>query len=75
MKRKNYITCCLLFILSLSVQSGFAQKANFISTLTEQNHWVDSVYKKLSRKERIGQLFYVRAHTNKGKHYEDSVGR
>jgi beta-N-acetylhexosaminidase len=73
MERKNYIACCLLFILSMSVQSGFAQKANLINTLTEQNHWVDSVYKRLSRKERIGQLFYVRAHTNKGQHYEDSV--
>ncbi|MES2061411.1 MAG: glycoside hydrolase family 3 N-terminal domain-containing protein [Bacteroidota bacterium] len=73
MERKNYIACCLLFILSMSVQSGFAQKASLINTLTEQNHWVDSVYKRLSRKERIGQLFYVRAHTNKGQHYEDSV--
>jgi len=62
-------------MLSLLTQSSFAQKTSFINSLSEQNHWVDSVYKKMSRKERIGQLFYVRAHTNMGKAYEDSVGK
>jgi beta-N-acetylhexosaminidase len=73
MKQKIYIATSVFFILSLFVQSTFAQKTSFIASLSEQNHWVDSVYKKMSRKERIGQLFYVRAHTNKGKAYEDSV--
>jgi beta-N-acetylhexosaminidase len=75
MKQKLYVTCILLFILSLLTQSSSAQKTSFINSLSEQNHWVDSVYKKMSRKERIGQLFYVRAHTNMGKAYEDSVGK
>jgi beta-N-acetylhexosaminidase len=75
MKQKLYVTCTLLFMLSLLTQSSSAQKASFINSLSEQNHWVDSVYKKMSRKERIGQLFYVRAHTNMGKAYEDSVGK
>ena len=73
MKQKNYVTCCLLLLLCLATQAGIAQNKSFIATVTEQNRWVDSVYKKLSRKEKIGQLFYVRAHTNKGKAYEDSV--
>jgi hypothetical protein len=75
MKQKLYVACTLFFILSLLTQSSFAQKTSFINSLSEQNHWVDSVYKKMSRKERIGQLFYVRAHTNRGKAYEDSVGK
>jgi beta-N-acetylhexosaminidase len=75
MKQKLYVTCTLFFMLSLLTQSSSAQKASFINSLSEQNHWVDSVYKKMSRKERIGQLFYVRAHTNMGKAYEDSVGK
>lgn len=49
------------------------QKTGYISSLGKQNHWVDSVYKKLSRRDRVAQLFFVRAHTNLGKAYEDSV--
>ncbi|RFZ92143.1 glycoside hydrolase family 3 [Mucilaginibacter conchicola] len=63
-------------ILSLFIScTAFAQRQSFIETVTKQNQWVDSVYRKMSRKERIGQLFYVRAHTNKGKAYEDSVAK
>ncbi|MCO5935623.1 glycoside hydrolase family 3 [Mucilaginibacter sp. RB4R14] len=73
MKQKNYITCCLLLTFSLLTQAVSAQNKSFITTITEQNRWVDSVFKQLTRKEKIGQLFYVRAHTNRGKAYEDSV--
>lgn len=50
------------------------QKQGYISSLSHQNHWVDSVYRKLSKKQRVAQLFFVRAHTNLGQAYEDSVG-
>src|SRR6478735_2610326 len=73
MKQKIYTAGFLLLMFCLFSRAGIAQNKSFIATITEQNRWVDSVYKKLSRKERIGQLFYVRAHTNKGKAYEDSV--
>lgn len=43
--------------------------------LGDQNHWVDSVFNKLSKRQKIAQMFFVRAHTNLGKAYEDSVGR
>lgn len=42
--------------------------------LTNQPKWVDSVFNKLNRRERIAQMFFVRAHTNLGKKYSDSVG-
>jgi beta-N-acetylhexosaminidase len=71
-KGLKYILLCFLIMGSINV---FAQqKAGYISSLGKQNHWVDSVYKKLSRKERVAQLFFVRAHTNLGKAYQDSVG-
>jgi len=50
-------------------------KRKTISKLKTQNRWVDSVYKSLSRKHKVAQLLFVRAHTNKGRGYEDSVAR
>ncbi|RFZ83191.1 glycoside hydrolase family 3 [Mucilaginibacter terrenus] len=64
----------LLFLIVLSAESAFSQ-GSFIDSISKQNHWVDSVYNKLNRRERIGQLFFVRAHTNRGKAYSDSVGK
>ncbi len=67
---------CLLAIFLISPLIGLAQAPKpFIESLTDPNPWVDSVYKKLSRRERIAQLFMVRAHTDKGKAYEDSIGK
>lgn len=50
-----------------------AQTDSFIQSLNKQNQWVDSVFKKLSRRQKVAQLFFVRAHTNLGRAYEDSV--
>src|SRR3569833_355860 len=64
----------LLFLLVTIGSNAFAQqKQSYISMLGRQNHWVDSVYKKLSKKQRIAQLFFVRAHTDRGQAFEDSV--
>lgn len=67
----------LLIIAILSIPaSGSAQNLKpFIESIGEPNAWVDSVYEKLSRRERIAQMFMVRAHTDKGKRYEDSVAK
>src|SRR3569833_2347631 len=66
----------LLFLLVTIGSNAFAQqKQSYISMLGRQNHWVDSVYKKLSKKQRIAQLFFVRAHTDRGQAFEDSVGQ
>lgn len=68
-----------LRILSLFVLLGSgavsASAQSFIQSLNQQNHWVDSVFNRLSKKQKIAQLFMVRAHTNLGQAYEDSVGR
>ncbi|HTD99421.1 MAG TPA: glycoside hydrolase family 3 N-terminal domain-containing protein [Mucilaginibacter sp.] len=73
--QKHFIYA-LLFLFSFAIGDAIAQqKAGYISSLNRQNHWVDSVYKKLNKKNRVAQLFFVRAHTNRGQAYEDSVGQ
>lgn len=61
-----------LFLL-LSLQVYAQKKPEFVPFINQQHHWVDSVFNSLSPKERIGQLFLVRAHTNLGQKYIDSV--
>lgn len=71
-KKHISVLTSLLFSTVFSVQ---AQHKSYIQTLTEPNAWVDSVFNKMSKRQKIAQLFFVRAHTDKGKAYEDSVGR
>ncbi|MBD1392881.1 glycoside hydrolase family 3 protein [Mucilaginibacter glaciei] len=75
MQPKKILTCITIVTLSFIAQSTFAQKISLIKALNEPNHWVDSVFKKLNRRQRIAQLFFIRAHTNRGQAYEDSVGK
>ena len=63
----------LFIVINLIAAGAFAQKESYIQSLNHQNHWVDSVFNKMNRKKRIAQLFFIRAHTDKGKAYEDSV--
>ncbi|TZF86002.1 glycoside hydrolase family 3 (plasmid) [Pedobacter sp. BS3] len=63
----------LLLGMSISTAIQAQQKTPFTDLLTQQNDWVDSVFHKLHRRGRIAQLFFVRAHTDKGKAYEDSI--
>ncbi|RYY13777.1 MAG: glycoside hydrolase family 3 [Chitinophagaceae bacterium] len=69
----KYIAVTAFFLLAATI--SFAQNKSFLERLNEPNEWVDSVFKKLSKREKIAQLFFIRAHTNMGKAYEDSVGR
>nr|WP_249665444.1 glycoside hydrolase family 3 N-terminal domain-containing protein [Mucilaginibacter sp. Bleaf8] len=57
----------------MSAGLATAQQTSYIQSLQTQNHWVDSVFNQLSRRDKIAQLFFIRAHTNKGKAYADSV--
>eukprot|EP01133_Synstelium_polycarpum_P004616 gene4616-5399_t len=71
MNTKNLSVAVLLAVASVS--SVNAQKKTYIQTLAEPNHWVDSVFNKLSKRQKIAQMFFVRALTNSTKAYEDSV--
>lgn len=74
-KLKTSYCFILITTLNFIAVNAFAQKESYIESLNKQNHWVDSVYKKLSKKHRVAQLLFVRAHTNKGQAYEDSVAK
>jgi len=72
-KSKRSIGYALIFILNFIAVQVFAQKETYIQSLNQQNHWVDSVFNKMNRRQKIAQFFFVRAHTNLGQAYEDSV--
>ena len=70
MKLKHLIILALL----AAPFTGSAQNSRpFVETIGEPNAWVDSVFKKLNRRQRVAQLFMIRAHTDKGQRFEDSV--
>ncbi|MFI5158787.1 MAG: glycoside hydrolase family 3 protein [Sphingobacteriales bacterium] len=70
--KKGFIYSLLLTLNFITI-NAFAQKESYIQSLNKQNRWVDSVFKKLNRRQKVAQLFFVRAHTNLGLAYEDSV--
>lgn len=67
----------IAFLSTMLVTAGFAQtkKADFVTFINQKHTWVDSVFNTLTPKQRIAQLFLVRAHTNLGQKYIDSVQR
>jgi beta-N-acetylhexosaminidase len=65
----------LIIIVNLIAINVSAQKEGFIQSLNHQNRWVDSVFKKMNRRKKIAQLFFIRANTGKGQAYEDSVAK
>ena len=50
-KGLRFTFLCVLLVNGLAVDAQ--QKISYINLLNRQNHWVDSVYKKLSRKQRV----------------------
>lgn len=72
MKFKHFSAWAFVALASISTVN--AQKKSYIETLSEPNQWVDSVFNKLSRRQKIAQMFFVRALTNSTKAYEDSIG-
>lgn len=71
---QKHITLFTLLLIS-GLLPAAAQQKSYLQTLDEPNAWVDSVFHKLKRRHKIAQLFFVRAHTNRGQAYEDSVGK
>ena len=57
MKKIFSIVVFILFVVALHAQTFFQQTP-------ASKHWVDSVFKKLNKRERIAQLMIVRAHSN-----------
>ncbi len=75
---KNNILTTLLVMTLLFVSSN--QSASFStesasSEALEEKQWVDSIYNAMSFDERLGQLFMIRAHSDKGAEYAEKVAR
>jgi beta-N-acetylhexosaminidase len=69
--KKFLIIICFTSFWTIAAKSQ--TQTPFIETLQNPNRWVDSVYHKMNRKSKIAQLFMVRAHSNLGEKYADSV--
>ncbi len=70
---KKYISC-VIFLISFSV---FAQQQNplFVEDYDNQKRWVDSIYNKMTLKEKVGQLFMVDIFSSKPKKDTDKIKR
>lgn len=51
------------------------QTKTFIEFINSPHPWVDSVFNSMSPREKVAQLFMVRAHSNLGQRYIDSVAK
>jgi len=60
-------------VLSLCAKVMGQQRGAFIPFINAQHAWVDSVFNTLSQRDKVAQLFMVRAHTDLGQRYIDSV--
>src|SRR5687767_8598639 len=65
MKKYSLIAILTCFFISPML-------AQYNSSLSKDK-WVDSVYKSLSKEERIAQLMVIRAHSNLGQDHVDGV--
>ncbi|MGF1922586.1 MAG: glycoside hydrolase family 3 protein [Bacteroidia bacterium] len=72
--KKNLFAYTTIAILSITLTAN-AQQPSYIEMLKQQPKWVDSVFKKLSKKEKIAQLFFVAAYSNKSKRFTDSIAK
>ena len=71
----NFNKLSALLLISLAGSATLkAQQKSFVASTQEPNQWVDSVFHKLNKRQKIAQMFFVRALTNAGKKYEDSIG-
>ncbi len=68
---KKYLLTASLLLLTFC---GFAQYSIGESS-AQQERWVDSVFQKLDVNQRLGQLFMIRAHSDKGSEHINDVKR
>ncbi len=73
MKRTFFYSLSIAF--SISVTTVKAQQPSYIDLLKQEPKWVDFVFKKLSKKQKIAQMFFVAAYTNKSKAFTDSIAK
>jgi len=75
MKMKKSILITLSLILVFTTIALKAQQPSYIDLLKQEPKWVDSVFNKLSKREKIAQMFFVAAYTNKTQAFTDSIAK
>lgn len=65
--------CTFIFAVSLSWGAAAQQRERFITFINSEHAWVDSIFRTLTDRDKVAQLFMVRAHSNLGQRYIDSV--
>ncbi len=76
MKKSFSLLLIALAYLVVAAASFTRQPAKLLPSIKDmlaQNAWVDSTYAALTPDERLGQLFWLRAHTDKDAAYEQAV--
>ena len=64
MNRKKLLPTVLAALFSLAVIPCYTQ--SFVAEDPVREAWVDSLYETMDETERLGQLFMIRAHSDKG---------
>ncbi|WP_410220378.1 glycoside hydrolase family 3 protein [Pedobacter sp.] len=74
---KKLLTCGFVFsaMFGLSAAKAQNQQKSYLELLKDEPKWVDSVFNRLSKRQKIAQMFFVRAHTNLPKAFQDSIGK
>jgi len=72
---KKSLFYSLSIAISISATAIKAQQTSYIDLLKQEPKWVDSVFKKLNKRQKIAQMFFVAAYTNKSKAFTDSIGK
>ena len=65
----------LFIAFGLFITTVNAQQTSYINLLKQEPKWVDSVFRRLSKKQKIAQMFFVAAYTNKNQAFTDSIGK
>jgi len=74
-KMKKTLVYTLSIVIGFATTQVKAQQTPYIELLKQEPKWVDSVFKRLNKKQKIAQMFFVAAYTNKSKAFTDSIGK
>ena len=64
-----------IIVFSNTVTSQDGNHPLFAKDIQAQEKWVDSLYSAMSLKEKVGQLFMVRAFSNQTKAHENAIAK
>ncbi len=72
---RNFLSLIFIFTLALPTIAQNSNHPLHNDDIEAQQKWVDSVYNSLSLEEKIGQLFMVRAFSDKKKSNQDEIAK